>query len=94
MSSTNIPLTGKPSFFSGHRFKQLITILVLCGVGYGVYAYFFKAAPTTTRITLTQTVKLGSIENSINTIGTANLINEQKIRFNQLGKVSGLSVKE
>ena len=94
MSPSDTLITAKTSFFSSRRFKQIITVVVICGLSYGGYVYFFKKTTASTQKTLTETVKLGTIEDSIKTTGTANLVNEQKIRFNQIGKVTAINVKQ
>lgn len=74
--------------------KRILVIAILLSGGYFAYAQFFKTAPVTNRITLTDTVKRGTIEDSIKTTGTANLVDEQKIRFNQLGRVASIHFKQ
>ncbi|MDD2745813.1 MAG: HlyD family efflux transporter periplasmic adaptor subunit [Candidatus Gracilibacteria bacterium] len=86
--------TTKSKFGKFTRMKQAIVLLLLLGSGYTGYAYFFKTPTTANRVTLTATVKKGTIEDSIKTTGTANLVNEQKIRFNQLGKVIAIKFKQ
>jgi multidrug efflux pump subunit AcrA (membrane-fusion protein) len=50
-------------------------------------------ATTTTNVS-TYTVATGSIENTIEAYGTIELVDEQKIRFNQQGEVTKVYFKK
>lgn len=93
-SSNTFIATTKSKFGKFTRMKQVLALVLIFGGGYSGYAYFIKAPTTTNRVTLTAAVKKGTIEDSIKTTGTANLVNEQKIRFNQLGKVTAIKFKQ
>lgn len=75
--------------------KKIITGLVITGLVYGGYAYFFKKSTTNTAFTtVTTTVKRGNIENSVQVIGVSALVYEQKMQFSQGGKVAKIFFKE
>ncbi len=74
--------------------KKSIIFFTICLLGYGIYYYFFKTTTSTSVTRVTTVVTKWTIENSIKTTGTAKLINEQKIRFNQAGKVTAIYFKE
>lgn len=93
-SSNTFITTTKSKFGKFTRMKQVLALVLIFGGGYSGYAYFIKTPTATNRVTLTATVKKGTIEDSIKTTGTANLVNEQKIRFNQLGKVTAIKFKQ
>ena len=75
--------------------KKVITISIITGLGYGGYVYFFKKSTTSNSFTyINTTVKKGNIANSVEVIGTSQLVHEQKMRFNQTGKVAKIFYKE
>ena len=75
--------------------KKIVSFVVIAGLGYGAYAYFFKkSAVNTAFTTVTSTVKRGDIENSVQVIGVSALVFEQKMQFNQGGKVAKIFYKE
>lgn len=74
--------------------KKLLILLLIAGLWYVTYYLFFKQTTTTTTTTVSTTVTKGTIENVIKTTGTAQLVNEQKIRFNQAGTVTAINFKE
>lgn len=74
--------------------KKLISVLIIIGIGYSIYSYYFKSATKTTTITKEYTVATGSIENAIKVTGKASLVDEQKLKFNQVGKVAKVYFKD
>lgn len=75
--------------------KKIITGIIIIGLAYGGYVYFFKKSSTASNFTyINTTVKKGNIENSVEVIGTSQLVHEQKMRFNQTGKVAKIFFKE
>lgn len=78
------------------KFKKIIIILLILSVWwYAVYANFFAKKTTKTSFSIVETpVKKWNIENSIKTTWTAELVDEQKMRFNQSGKVSKVNYKD
>lgn len=76
-------------------FKKIITGIIIAGLVYSGYVYFFKKSATNTAFTtVTTTVKKGNIENSVQVIGTSALVYEQKMQFSQAGKVAKIYFKE
>lgn len=75
--------------------KKIITGVIIVGVTYGGYSYFFKKSTTSTAFTtVTTTVKKGNIANSVQVIGTSALTYEQKMQFSQIGKVAKIFFQE
>lgn len=74
--------------------KRVITLIVIAWLGYYWYIYFFKKSATNTFITVKTQVKKWNIEDSVRVIGTSQVIDQQKMRFNQIGKVAKVYVKE
>ncbi len=73
---------------------KLLTLVVIATIGYWIYYSVSNKKTTTTSVTLTWSVRVWNIEDSIDVIWTAKLINEQKIRFNQLWRVTNIHFKE
>jgi multidrug efflux pump subunit AcrA (membrane-fusion protein) len=75
--------------------KKIITGVIIVGITYGGYSYFFKKRTTSTAFTtVTSTVKRGNIANSVQVIGTSALTYEQKMQFSQVGKVAKIFFNE
>ncbi len=75
--------------------KKTLTGVIIMGLAYGGYSYFFKKSSTTASFTNVETkVKKGNIENSVQVIGTSALVYEQKMQCSQAGKVAKILVKE
>jgi sorbitol-specific phosphotransferase system component IIA len=74
--------------------KKIIVIILILGIGYGVYARFFKKAAPSNLVTIKTQVKRGDLENAIKVIGSSKLVDEQKMKFNQIGKVAKINFKE
>lgn len=75
--------------------KKIITGIIIIGLVYGGYAYFFKKSSTSTAFTtVTTTVKKGDIQNTVQVIGVSALVYEQKMQFSQIGKVAKIFFKE
>jgi len=71
-----------------------MSVLVIAGIGYSIYSYYFNSTAKTTTITKEYTVATGSIENAIKVTGKASLVDEQKLKFNQVGKVTKVYFKD
>ncbi len=72
-------------FFS---LKKIILFLIVAWIWYSIYSYYFTSSTKTTVVTKEYTVSTWSIENSIKVTGKAALVNEQKLKFNQVWKVT------
>ena len=75
-------------------FKWFITFLIIIWIGYWVYKWYINTINQNTTLTINATIKKWSINDSISSIWTADLINDQKIRFNQNGTISAIHVKQ
>ena len=73
------------------KYLAMALVIVLAGGGYWLYA---KSNVKKDTITISQKVKRWAIENVIQTTGTAEIIDDQKLRFNQLGTVYKVYKKE
>lgn len=74
--------------------KKVIYFLVITGILYSIYSYYFNSTVKTTTITKEYTVGTGSIENAIKVTGQASLVDEQKLKFNQVGTVAKVYFKD
>ncbi|MDD2487226.1 MAG: efflux RND transporter periplasmic adaptor subunit [Candidatus Gracilibacteria bacterium] len=74
--------------------KKIIAFVIIVGIGYSIYSYYFSSPAKTVTVTKEYTVSTGSIENSIKVTGKASLVNEQKLKFNQVGKVEKVYFKD
>lgn len=74
-------------------FWKIVILLLVAGVWFWIYKYTNKSSADTTTI-LNAVVKKSSIEDSIKVIGSAQLVDEQKIRFNQNWKVAAVFFKD
>lgn len=76
------------------KWKWIIVILIILWVCYFWYAQFFGSKTTAKETIIEATVKTWSIENSIKIIWSAQLVDEQKMRFNQNWKVAIVNFKD
>ncbi|EKD66348.1 MAG: hypothetical protein ACD_49C00050G0018 [uncultured bacterium (gcode 4)] len=68
--------------------KKIIYFLIIISIGYSIYSYYFNTKSKTTTVTKEYSVGTGSIENAIKVTGQAALVDEQKLKFNQVWKVT------
>ncbi|MBP8017095.1 biotin/lipoyl-binding protein [Candidatus Gracilibacteria bacterium] len=73
--------------------KKIIIFVIIVGIGYSIYSYYFSSNTKTVTITKEYKVSTGSIENSIKITGKAAIVDEQTLKFNQVGKVAKLYFK-
>ncbi|HBA44613.1 TPA: hypothetical protein DEG21_03180 [Patescibacteria group bacterium] len=64
--------------------KKIIYFLIIISIGYSIYSYYFNTKSKTTTVTKEYSVGTGSIENAIKVTGQAALVDEQKLKFNQV----------
>jgi len=88
MTRSMVQLTHKKKSF---KYIAIILIIILISGWYYVYK---KSNTKSTTITITRKVEKGNVENVIQTTGTAEIINDQKLRFNQVGTVMKVYKKE
>ncbi|MCK9272697.1 efflux RND transporter periplasmic adaptor subunit [Candidatus Gracilibacteria bacterium] len=74
--------------------KKIVYFLIIAGILYSIYSYYFNTKSKTTTITKEYTVASGSIENAIKVTGQASLVDEQKLKFNQVGTVTKVYFKD
>lgn len=80
--------------FKYFTFGKIITFLVVAWGWYWIYHSYVNPVSQNTVLTLNATAKIWSISDSISAIWSANLIYDQKIRFNQNGTISAIHFKE
>ncbi|MDD2565731.1 MAG: efflux RND transporter periplasmic adaptor subunit [Candidatus Gracilibacteria bacterium] len=68
--------------------------IIIVGIGYSIYSYYFSTTSKTITVNKEYTVSTGSIENSIKVTGNAALVDEQTLKFNQIGTVTKLYFKD
>lgn len=74
--------------------KKIIMYLIIAWVLYSIYSYYFNTTTKTVTVTKEYTVATWSIENSIKVTGLAALVDEQKLKFNQVATVTKLYFKD
>lgn len=75
-------------------FWKIVMIVVLIWWSFWWYTYYKWKNTTTSYTLITTQVKKWSIENSIKVTWTANLVDEQQMRFNQTWKVAAVYFKD
>ncbi|MDD3120228.1 MAG: efflux RND transporter periplasmic adaptor subunit [Candidatus Gracilibacteria bacterium] len=75
-------------------FKKIILLIIIIVAGSFGYKHYFGKSTTATYTNITSKVKKSTIENAIKVTGTAEIVDEQKIRFNQTGKVAKVYFKD
>jgi len=76
--------------------RNLIVVVLICGASFYGYRTFFSSGKTrgASGTGSIVTVATGDIKQTIKALGSTSVVNEQKIRFNQTGKVTKVNVKE
>ncbi len=73
--------------------KKIIIFVIIVWIWYSIYSYYFSSNTKTVTITKEYKVSTWSIENSIKITWKAAIVDEQTLKFNQVGKVAKLYFK-